>query len=210
MNNISFASEGPIMDGTWYNPQNGDSFTVRDTFFENNQLIVKTTDGRMLDYNFIQNYVKSDKPIQKIDKQPDIPKEVSDLLIKDDNSGMLEDDKNLIRPNLGNISEQRNQAQQQDTDLAIIVKALSKRAKPVIDFNIKWNEYPENEIDMLMNLMEIDKDKIINYYTSNIDIQLIKNDIQKSLEKYINKKITKVEPPKTEPTEQPKKTKKSK
>lgn len=210
MNNISFASEGPIMNGTWYNPQNGDSFTVRDTFFENNQLIVKTTDGRMLDYNFIQNYVKSDKPIQKIDKQPDIPKEVSDLLIKDDNSGMLEDDKNLIRPNLGNISEQRNQAQQQDTDLAIIVKALSKRTKPVIDFNIKWNEYPENEIDMLMNLMEIDKDKIINYYTSNIDIQLIKNDIQKSLEKYINKKITKVEPPKTEPTEQPKKTKKSK
>lgn len=210
MNNISFASEGPIMDGTWYNPQNGDSFTVRDTFFENNQLIVKTTDGRMLDYNFIQNYVKSDKPIQKIDKQPDIPKEVSDLLIKDDNSGMLEDDKNLIRPNLGNISEQRNQAQQQDTDLAIIVKALSKRTKPVIDFNIKWNEYPENEIDMLMNLMEIDKDKIINYYTSNIDIQLIKNDIQKSLEKYINKKITKIEPPKTEPTEQPKKTKKSK
>lgn len=210
MNNISFASEGPIMDGTWYNPQNGDSFTVRDTFFENNQLIVKTTDGRMLDYNFIQNYVKSDKPIQKIDKQPDIPKEVSDLLIKDDNSGMLEDDKNLIRPNLGNISEQRNQVQQQDTDLAIIVKALSKRTKPVIDFNIKWNEYPENEVDMLMNLMEIDKDKIINYYTSNIDIQLIKNDIQKSLEKYINKKITKVEPPKTEPTEQPKKTKKSK
>lgn len=210
MNNISFASEGPIMDGTWYNPQNGDSFTVRDTFFENNQLIVKTTDGRMLDYNFIQNYVKSDKPIQKIDKQPDIPKEVSDLLIKDDNSGMLEDDKNLIRPNLGNISEQRNQVQQQDTDLAIIVKALSKRTKPVIDFNIKWNEYPENEVDMLMNLMEIDKDKIINYYTSNIDIQLIKNDIQKSLEKYINKKITKVEPPKTESTEQPKKTKKSK
>lgn len=207
MNNIAFASEGPIMDGTWYNPKNGDSFTVSDTFFQDNQLMVKTTDGRILDYNFMQNYVKSDKPIPKIEKTPSLPKEVHDLLAKDDDMGILEDDKNLMRPNLGNISEQRNPIQQpqQDTDLAIITKALSKRTKPVIDFNIKWNEYPENEINMLMDLMEVDKDKIIDYYISNIDIQRVKADIQESLKKYINKKATK-----PEAVEQPKKVKKSK
>ena len=33
---LTFGSEGPIIDGTWYNPQTGDSFTVRDSFFGQN------------------------------------------------------------------------------------------------------------------------------------------------------------------------------
>ena len=56
INNISFNGEGPVMSGTWYNPKTGDSFTVEDSYFQDNQYLVKTTDGRMLDYNFIQNY----------------------------------------------------------------------------------------------------------------------------------------------------------
>ena len=27
MNNLVFNNEGPVMDGTWYNPNNGDKFT---------------------------------------------------------------------------------------------------------------------------------------------------------------------------------------
>ena len=37
MNGINFPMDGPCMSGTWYNPHTKDSFTVRDTFFENNQ-----------------------------------------------------------------------------------------------------------------------------------------------------------------------------
>ena len=57
MNNLTFGMEGPIMDGTWYNTQTGDSFTVRNSFFEDNQYIVQTTDGRILRYDQIQNYI---------------------------------------------------------------------------------------------------------------------------------------------------------
>ena len=56
MSGINFSMDGPIMDGTWYNTTTGDSFTVRDTFFQDNQLMVATTDGRLMDYNMIQNY----------------------------------------------------------------------------------------------------------------------------------------------------------
>jgi hypothetical protein len=59
MQGISFSIDGPVMTGTWYNPKNGDSFTVRDTYFEDNQYMVITTDGRRMDYNMIQNYIKS-------------------------------------------------------------------------------------------------------------------------------------------------------
>ena len=60
---IVFDTQGPVMSGTWYNPKTGDSFTVRDSFFQDNQFVVTTTDGRMLSYNQIQHYVQSDKPI---------------------------------------------------------------------------------------------------------------------------------------------------
>lgn len=62
-NEITFdGSNGPIMSGTWINPKNGDIFTVRDSFFQDNQFIVMTTDGRSLDYNMIQDYIKTEKP----------------------------------------------------------------------------------------------------------------------------------------------------
>ena len=62
---LTFGSEGPMMEGTWYNPRTGDSFTVRDSFFEDNQFVITTTDGRYLKYEQIQDYIKSDKPIWK-------------------------------------------------------------------------------------------------------------------------------------------------
>ena len=42
---LTFGSEGPMMEGTWYNTRTGDSFTVRDSFFEDNQFVITTTDG---------------------------------------------------------------------------------------------------------------------------------------------------------------------
>lgn len=80
-----FSGETPMMSGTWYNPQTGDSFTVADAFFQDNQYLVKTMDGRILDYNIIQNYIKSDKPIptQKKQVKEQLPKEVSNILLKE-------------------------------------------------------------------------------------------------------------------------------
>ena len=67
-NGIFLDSNVPMLDGTWYNPQTGDHFTVRDCFIEDNNIEVMTTDGRMLNYDIIQKYVKSDKPIPKIEQ----------------------------------------------------------------------------------------------------------------------------------------------
>ncbi len=53
---------GPIMEGTWFNPKTGDRFTVRDSFFEDNNYVVVTTDGRTLTYSQFQNYVKDTTP----------------------------------------------------------------------------------------------------------------------------------------------------
>lgn len=65
---IMFDGGVPMLDGTWYNPKTGDAITIRDTLFEDNNLIVVTTDGRRIPYTQMEKYIKSDKPIPKMPK----------------------------------------------------------------------------------------------------------------------------------------------
>lgn len=189
MNGLIFNGEGPMMDGTWYNPTTGDSFTVADSFFQDNQYMVKTLDGRLLDYNFIQHYVKSDKPIPKqTQSKPtteSLPAEVTNLIADDT---MLADDLALIQgqptpaPSLGNLYKN------EDPEKQIIEKALSKRTTPIVISNIDWIDYPKKEIDMLVDIMEIDKSKIIEWYINKLDLTTIKESIKESIINYIYKK----------------------
>jgi hypothetical protein len=121
---MTFGSEGPMVQGTWVNPTTGDSFTVRDSFFEDNQYIVTTTDGRYIRYDQLQHYIQADpKSIDgikqaaanKIKDEP-LPTEVSSLIATDDDLNIAEtmitpEDYELIygKPNkpksLGNLND---------------------------------------------------------------------------------------------------------
>ena len=77
MPGITFDGTAPMMEGTWFNPKTGDVVKIRDTFFENNNYIARTTDGRMLNYSQLQNYIRDDskslkKPVQE-QKTPEKP-----------------------------------------------------------------------------------------------------------------------------------------
>lgn len=188
MNNYDamiFSGETPVMSGTWYNPETGDSFTVADTFFQDNQYLVKTTDGRMLDYNIIQNYIKSDTPIPKVSEKPakeSLPKEVNDIL--DNNSGqnedILPDDLELIRPrSLGNLNDIHTKpqpvAQTGNPFDMIIERALSKKSQPLLSTVVNWEDFPKKEIELLINVLDIDVNDIIKWYISQIDLSKIEN-----------------------------------
>ena len=106
MQGLTFGMEGPNMEGTWYNPHTGDSFTVRNSFFEDNQFIVQTEDGRILKYEQIQEYIKSDKPIniQTPVQAETLPAEVTSILESSYDSNILADDLAMISGNsLGNL-----------------------------------------------------------------------------------------------------------
>ena len=198
-----FTNDGPMMTGTWYNPTNGDSFTVADSFFQDNQYIVKTTDGRLLDYNFIQHYVKSDKPIPKQtveQKKEKLPEEVTNLLANNNDDDILEEDLQLIsNNNLGNLKDnQRNNPSQKthtqstsniSTELVIVQKALSKTSEPLMNIDITWNNFPSKEIGLLTEVMDINVDDIISYYLSQIDMQGIYNNLATCLIEFIKNKL---------------------
>ncbi len=200
MNNLTFGMEGPIMDGTWYNPQTGDSFTVRNSFFEDNQYIVQTTDGRILRYDQIQNYVKSDKPIEMPKPQPtttDLPPEVADL-IGDYEADSIE---SMKVNSLGSLTashepeastfipETQMVNKSVSTNYDIISKALTKRSLPDFQVLINWDAFPSKEMNMLMELMDVEESEIVDWYLNQVDIADTTYMIKEVLKDFISKQL---------------------
>lgn len=208
MNGINFSADGPMMSGTWYNPNTQDSFTVRDTFFENNQLLVSTTDGRMLDYNMIQNYVQCDPkdiPSKKSKQTNDIPTEVASILESPvpQDPNMLEEDMNLIngRNNiqstpspLGNLNKINNEGIGKSEDQRLVERVLSRQQQPSINCNINWAKFPQKQMDVLMDMMGVDIEDVCDFYISKINLSDIRESIKKDIENYINVAMGYIEP----------------
>lgn len=202
-NGINFAMEGPMMEGTWYNTITGDSFTVRDTFFENNQLMVATTDGRMLDYNIIQNYIKSDKPIdvQKKPKQTmsEVPAEVLNMLeTNDSQDDILEEDMNLLQGNMYNqpITAQTPSTNQvvtpqpvESEDDMLVRRILKRSLAPEVECKVTWKNFPTKQMEML-DMMAVDVDAIVDYYIKDIDLNVIKEIVKDGIKKHIEKSLS--------------------
>ena len=196
---MMFGGDGPVMQGTWYNPTTGDAFTVRDSFFEDNQYVITTTDGRYLRYDQIQNYIQSDMKLDDLKqlkkentvKEETLPAEVSNLIAGDEdiyfggnvNDMLLPEDAALLNKpvnrDLGNIYATPTQQKQptgyitqpvQSMNAAIIEKALKNANKPNFSINVKWDNYPSKEIEMLMDIMEIPVTEIVDWYLDNIQL----------------------------------------
>lgn len=196
-NGVTFGLQGPMMEGTWYNPVTNDSFTVRDSYWEDGQYMVSTMDGRILGYELIQNYIKSDKPINfpKKPVEEKLPAEVANLVETETDNLMLDDEMDLIttKPTLGNINKNTNQFDatniNQTTSLAsntpIIAKALSKYPLPEIDVDVKWDNYPTRQIEMLKDVLDINPSEIVEWYASQLDMVKLATAIHESLLGYI-------------------------
>lgn len=199
---LTFGSEGPMMEGTWYNTRTGDSFTVRDSFFEDNQFVVTTTDGRYLKYEQIQDYIKSDKPIEMKKSEPrreDLPGEVTGLLedVNYDNM-IMEDDLAMIQGqapgvSLGNLNDNNSSKYAQGvtprSNYDIISKALSKRTLPDFQVDIDWMYCPVKEMNMLIDLMDVQEQEIIDWYLSQVDIQTTTLMIKEVIKDYLMKQL---------------------
>jgi hypothetical protein len=193
MNGINFGGEGPVMHGTWYNPQTGDAFTVRDSFFEDNQYIVMTTDGRTMDYNTLQNYVQSDMKLEdlkkmRVEKQvnEDIPDEIKGLLANNDDnindSYMIPEDNIYGNKPLGNIHTPTPvNTLPVNMNNTIIEKALKNVNKPEFVVDVVWSEFPTKQIEMLKDVMDIPEEEILNWYLDNIDMTSIVNAVKNGI-----------------------------
>lgn len=217
---ITFGSEGPLVQGTWINPNTGDSFTVRDSFFEDNQYVVTTTDGRYIRYDQLKNYVQADpKSIEGIKqaaankvKDEPLPAEVSSIIDTDNNVAetmITKEDYELIYGNksksLGNLNDGARHiapasehmykpvatALPENMNTAIIEKALKNTDKPNFKVDLDWANYPEKQIEMLYDIMGISEDEIIEWYLDNIHMVDVIETIKSSIKNRIRSKESK-------------------
>lgn len=229
---IDFSIDGPMIDGTWQNMQTGDIFEVRESFFQDGQLLIQTTDGRMFDYNTIQNYVKVDKPVS-IPKQPkpkQLPKNIIEEIEPTNTSNeadveMLTDDIELLNGLSNIVSKSTPTVVKQpaitpttveDEDMKLVNRVLSRTtAEPHFNYKLEWKNFPIKQMEMLVNFMGVPEDKICDYYINKINTEEIKAQLQEMLTDYISQELNKLnlndsnETNKKEPLETPTKPKKN-
>lgn len=204
---MTFGSEGPMIQGTWVNPNTGDSFTVRDSFFEDNNYVITTTDGRYIRYEQFQNYIQADeKSVNDIKnsikekaaaKEEAIPAEISSLIDNDNNADTMitPEDYELLyygKKSLGNLNTTPTQSQfpkketsAENMNAAIIKKALNNTEQPKFKVDVDWNNFPSKQIEMLYDIMGISEDEIIEWYLDNIQLIDIIETIKTSIKERI-------------------------
>lgn len=205
--------DGPMLEGHWYNPKTGDSFTVRDTFFEDNNIIVMTTDGRRLDYNIISKYVKTDKPMPKqkpAAQKQEIPQSILsqvlptqnnpassnaptnnyDNLLTDEDRALLNEG-TAVNPLEQVIVQPTQKAAEvvEDEDSMLIRRILKRATEPSIDCKISWKNFPVKQFEML-EMMAVDLEKITDYYLSKIDLETLRDVVKRGIYDYIDKMLT--------------------
>lgn len=209
---MTFNMEGPMMSGMWVNPKTGDSFTVKDSFFQDNQYMVQTTDGRLIGYDRLSQYIQTDsKGLEAIraqakskdaagngSKQADaVPPEILSMVdqptSRDDSYSPLPDDMDII---YGNKTIKTTTSPtiavpnttQSEEDI-ILARTLKKTASPEVRVDVCWNQYPGKKIDMLTELMDIDVDDIVDYYVRQIDVDSLKVAWTAAVRDYVYKKL---------------------
>ena len=208
MNGMTFGMDGPMVTGWWVNPKTGDKFNAIDTFFEDNHLLIKTADGRILNYNQIQNYIQTDKPddIVKQAKSSQtktvVREEIPANILSELEQPGEEGEESLLIPD-DDIYGVRNQVPKPTPgkrspavlkDYDIIHRALEDKAQPSIQGIVSWKGYPESEIKMLCELMRVSPESIVDYYIDQISIDDIATTIKESLREFIMGKLNPDEP----------------
>jgi hypothetical protein len=198
MNTGMTFNDGPMISGHWYNAKTGDSFTVKDTYFEDNNLYVLTTDGRRLNYDMFSRYVQTEKPMPKQQPKtqvqhdntlpPEVAKELSksndifgEDLLTDEDLALL--NKPLSKQNQ-TVQVATTDAIQLDEDALLIKRMLDRATVPNVDCKVSWSKFPLKQMDML-DTMGVDHKRIADYYINKLNIDEIRAIISGAIVKYI-------------------------
>lgn len=204
-NGMNFGMDGPQVTGWWVNPQTGDKFNAVDTFFEDNNLLIKTSDGRLLNYNQIQNYIQTNNPDSVVPPQTtqqsspaheEIPAEILNELEdpSNPNDGLLipdDDIYGITGKKTQSVDNNVNIAKSKINDFDIIDRALKNKGSVVIKGDICWKDFPEREIEMLIDVMNISENDVIEYYINNITLDEVLASIKDSIRSHIHNTLHK-------------------
>ncbi len=228
---ITFDGTAPMMEGTWFNPKTGDVIKIRDTFFENNNYIARTTDGRMLNYSQLQNYVRDDsktpntnkqevKPVQQtasahvqsapsVDPDSMLSQEDLDILEglstpdSAQNRSAVQEVQNGIAERLNGIADYIDKRGQELTiSDQIINRAMEDEDEPRLMVKVSWYA-PIEKLRFLKENMGITDSDIVRWITRTLDSRDLSSDVRDSVTEWVDNLFEK-EPEQSQAEEKPK------
>lgn len=183
------------IQGEWVHRITGQKIHVRNSIIDGDQMIIITNFGQISGDEFMRNYVQASDEIydengnvigkekmQPISKQP--PKKIETIFDQE----YVIDDEPVKFDNATNTKTNNNVQQKTDIrNIDLIKKIFDKvESKPEITIDIKWDNFPKEQVSTLVNFLDIDISDISQYlYSKYVNVDTIKNHINEIINKNI-------------------------
>ena len=197
-NNMQSFGSGPqgsgMISGRWMNKKTGSYVNVRDAIMQGDDMIVLTDKGQINGPDFSANYIQMSEEeydmkgnvIQGSSKETNPASQPKPKQTKPSSQVRMFDDEVNTTIQKPVKQKQVSNINQETESIKLIKKLFSKiESKPEVTIDIKWAEFPANELNMLMNVFDVTKEDIADYMRTYLDDKEIKISLGKFIEKML-------------------------
>jgi len=171
--------------GKWINKLTGQVINVRNSVIDGDNMIIISDAGQIMMSDFSQNYVQASDEIYDesghvVDSKP---VEISEI-VNTEQSNFVGN--NAMNPSIYQDVQNLNIVENENDK--IIEKVFKKiKNEPIISVNIEWDDFPESQLNTLIEFLDIPMDDISSYIIKHY---ITDEQISKSLSQYLSDKLS--------------------
>lgn len=176
------------ISGRWLNKRNGQMINIRNSVMDGDNMIIITDKGQISMTEFSRDYIQA---------SDDIYDETGKVIGREEvkhedyaeNPDWLQIQETINTPRMHNVNQPAKPVI--NTNDQIIKKVFDKlTAYPKINVDIKWDDFPEAQMQTLVNFLDISIDDISKYIIKNyVNVEALALEITEILKSKLNKNI---------------------
>lgn len=176
------------ISGRWLNKRNGQMINIRNSVMDGDNMIIITDKGQISMTEFSRDYIQASDDIYD-----ETGKVIGHEEVKHEdyaeNPDWLQIQETINTPRMHNVNQPSKPVI--NTNDQIIKKIFDKlTAYPKINVDIKWDDFPEAQMQTLVNFLDISIDDISKYIIKNyVNVEALALEITEILKSKLNKNI---------------------
>lgn len=176
------------ISGRWLNKRNGQMINIRNSVMDGDNMIIITDKGQISMTEFSRDYIQASDDIYD-----ETGKVIGHEEVKHEdyteNPDWLQIQEMMNTPHMHNVNQPKKPVI--NTNEQIIKKVFDKLTTyPKINVDIKWDDFPEAQMQTLVNFLDISIDDISKYIIKNyVNVEALALEITEILKSKLNKNI---------------------
>lgn len=176
------------ISGRWLNKRNGQMINIRNSVMDGDNMIIITDKGQISMTEFSRDYIQASDDIYD-----ETGKVIGHEEVKHEdyaeNPDWLQIQETINTPRMHNVNQPTKPVI--NTNDQIIKKVFDKLTTyPKINVDIKWDDFPEAQMQTLVNFLDISIDDISKYIIKNyVNVEALALEITEILKSKLNKNI---------------------